>query len=408
MPSSPSSGTAYYDMYSGKSGTDGSFNFCWYNVNDAVINQNVNMSIHSSSIVLTIGPETEEVVGIKNNGSSGTYATSSIGNTGFNAGTTKQASNTIVGEKNSSFWLKPYWNESSATIIVKSNFTVKYDSNGDGNYDKSYDVEAGEYTINNANGINLFSDAGETLLSDGAGVNISAQDTSVGWVDSDGTIINFYGSSPAAKEDDGVSFAATAGSLSQGAVYEAKSITARFTGFTSEDNPLQTNNATLKAQYISIGSGDESGTLYIQGTNFNINSYSGNIDYDDFQKGTKDVVFYELDESGKQVYGIMLQVASTVTLINDNQNFTCTLDPGYYFFANYDSVNILDSAVWYNGVYYYKNDTDFENEIQGKLMDLSSVSVINTDEDGSITFKAGKLIYWKEVTKVEFSGSRYY
>ena len=49
--------SGYYDMYSGKE-----FNYLWYNINPMEFNGNVDMSIHSSNITLSIGPDENETV----------------------------------------------------------------------------------------------------------------------------------------------------------------------------------------------------------------------------------------------------------------------------------------------------------------------------------------------------------
>jgi hypothetical protein len=56
-PSEMPTASGYYDMYSGKE-----FNYLWYNINPMEFNGNVDMSIHSSNITLSIGPDEKETV----------------------------------------------------------------------------------------------------------------------------------------------------------------------------------------------------------------------------------------------------------------------------------------------------------------------------------------------------------
>lgn len=56
-PSEMPTASGYYDMYSGKE-----FNYLWYNIKPMEFNGNIDMSIHSSNITLSIGPDEKETV----------------------------------------------------------------------------------------------------------------------------------------------------------------------------------------------------------------------------------------------------------------------------------------------------------------------------------------------------------
>ena len=133
-PSEMPTASGYYDMYSGKE-----FNYLWYNIKPMEFNGNIDMSIHSSNITLSIGPDENETVYYNNqikNSNGNPYFPYSFNQTilptdkfATDSNTTKftsEGSNKIKQNNSSaSFSVKPYWNEKSFTLKVVNDFIVE-------------------------------------------------------------------------------------------------------------------------------------------------------------------------------------------------------------------------------------------------------------------------------------------
>lgn len=334
MKSGESGYTGYYDMYAGDS-TGGSFNYMWYNVRPMEVKDNVKMAIHSKSIVLTIGPDLQEIAGKKTVGSNTFPHVQNDGNaTGLS--NTKQSNRYVNGKKNSEFYLKPYWNEEGFTVNVKCDFVVNWDSNNDGTFDVSYEVKAGEYVFDSSsltsaykkNGINLFSTDAKNFFKNASGKSIDTKDSDIGWVDSTGKISNSVSASKLDQSSKAVDFKATSGELQGGATYKAKAIYADF----SQD-PLKTNGASFNASYVEIS------TDTLEGTSFTINTSSGN--------GT----VFEVKRSTTKLNGTLVRFTKTTTLKNTSKGTSFEIEPGYYFFENKNDVDVLSPTVWGSGAY---------------------------------------------------------
>ncbi len=323
-----------YHWYCGsKSASTGGLNFLWYSVKDMPINNDIKLNMHSSNIVLSIGPSTEERVGKRNRaGGSGTMMTSINKNDSTSLSDVHTSSNVVKGYKNAEWWLKPYWGESGFTINVKNKFIVWYDSNNDGTPDKHYEVQNGEYTIDGSgdtaayvtNGINLLSAEGEKFFKEAGGQAEEQSTASDGWVDSSYKIKT---GKPADKSSKVVKFTAKSGSLASGYTYKAKSILADFSAM----SVLETNNATFQANYIEINANR------LQGNNFNIDTHSG--------QGSGQT--YDLIGTSGQIKGNLVYFAKDTELKITGVEDVITIKKGYYLFAcDSGSTNILSKSLW--------------------------------------------------------------
>lgn len=184
-PSEMPTANGYYDMYSGKE-----FNYLWYNIKPMVFDRTVDMSIRSSNITLSIGPDEKETVYYNKNGNPHSFNQSNLPTnvatdsdtvtfTARDSGKTAQANgNQYVGEdsnkiiqkdRSAHFRVKPYWGEKSFTLKVVNDFIVEM---SDG---KTYTIKADDYTDipeyiekntdnNPKDGLDLFSDTAKNTL----------------------------------------------------------------------------------------------------------------------------------------------------------------------------------------------------------------------------------------------------
>lgn len=337
-PSEMPTASGYYDMYSGKE-----FNYLWYNINPMEFNGNVDMSIHSSNITLSIGPDENETVYYNNqikNSNGNPYFPYSFNQTilptdkfATDSNTTKftaEGSN-IIKQINSSasFSVKPYWNEKSFTLKVVNDFIVEM---SDGT---SYTVKADDYTDIPETGLNLFSNDAKKYFEDHSTSRVDSNSSSIKWV-KDNAINTSVDSSNLDQSSSVINFKATCGGTLKDDTYKGKAIYCDFGNGSSGKDAIVTygNNATLKADVVSIGAD----LLEIKdGKGLKINTYSAHNE-------STCVV------DGNPIDGSMLQITRKTTLkFNDDNANSITLSPGYYFFPGITGdFDILSKAFWEN------------------------------------------------------------
>lgn len=335
-PSEMPTASGYYDMYSGKE-----FNYLWYNINPMEFNGNVDMSIHSSNITLSIGPDENETVYYNNqikNSNGNPYFPYSFNQTilptdkfATDSNTTKftaEGSNKII-QKNSSasFSVKPYWNEKSFTLKVVNDFIVEM---SDGT---TYTIKADDYTDIPETGLNLFTDEAKKYFESHSTSRVDSNSSSIEWVKNN-TINTSVDSSNLDQSSSVINFKATCGGTLKDDTYKGKAIYCDFGNGSSGKDAIVTygNNATLKADVVSIGAD----LLEIKdGKGLKINTYSAH-------KDSTCVV------DGNPIDGSMLQITRKTTLkFNDNNANSITLSPGYYFFPGIKGdFDILSKAFW--------------------------------------------------------------
>ena len=337
-PSEMPTASGYYDMYSGKE-----FNYLWYNIKPMEFNGNVDMSIHSSNITLSIGPDEKETVYYNNqikNSNGNPYYPYSFNQTilptdkfATDSNTTKftsEGSNKIT-QKNSSasFSVKPYWNEKSFTLKVVNDFIVEM---SDGT---TYTIKADDYTDIPETGLNLFTDEAKKYFESHSTSRVDSNSSSIEWVKNN-TINTSVDSSNLDQSSSVINFKATAGGTLKEGTYKGKAIYCDFGHGSSGKDAIVTygNNATLKADVVSIGAD----LLEIKdGKGLKINTYSAH-------KESTCVV------DGNPIDGSMLQITRKTTLkFNDDNANSITLSPGYYFFPGITGdFDILSKAFWEN------------------------------------------------------------
>lgn len=336
-PSEMPTAGGYYDMYSGKE-----FNYLWYNVDSMKINNNVDMSIHSSNITLSIGPDENETVYYNNqikDSNGNPYFPYSFNQTilptnGFDTdpNTTKftaEGSNRIIPQgPGSSFRVMPYWGEKSFTLKVVNDFIVEM---SDGT---SYTVKADDYTDIPETGLNLFSNDAKKYFEDHSTSRVDSNSSSIKWVE-DNAINTSVDSSNLDQSSSVVNFKATGGgTLKEDSTYKGRAIYCDFGNGSSGKDAIVTygNNATLKADVVSIGA-----DLLERkdGKGLKINTYSAH------KESTCAV-------DGNPIDGSMLQITRKTTLkFNDDNANSITLSPGYYFFPGITGdFDILSKAFW--------------------------------------------------------------
>lgn len=335
-PSEMPTASGYYDMYSGKE-----FNYLWYNINPMEFNGNVDMSIHSSNITLSIGPDENETVYYNNqikNSNGNPYFPYSFNQTilptdkfATDSNTQKftaEGSNKII-QKNSSasFSVKPYWNEKSFTLKVVNDFIVEM---SDGT---TYTIKADDYTDIPETGLNLFTDEAKKYFESHSTSRVDSNSSSIEWVKNN-TINTSVDSSNLDQSSSVINFKATCGGTLKDDTYKGKAIYCDFGNGSSGKDAIVTygNNATLKADVVSIGAD----LLEIKdGKGLKINTYSAH-------KDSTCVV------DGNPIDGSMLQITRKTTLkFNDNNANSITLSPGYYFFPGIKGdFDILSKAFW--------------------------------------------------------------
>lgn len=335
-PSEMPTASGYYDMYSGKE-----FNYLWYNINPMEFNGNVDMSIHSSNITLSIGPDENETVYYNNqikNSNGNPYFPYSFNQTilptdkfATDSNTQKftaEGSNKIT-QKNSSasFSVKPYWNEKSFTLKVVNDFIVEM---SDGT---TYTIKADDYTDIPETGLNLFTDEAKKYFESHSTSRVDSNSSSIEWVKNN-TINTSVDSSNLDQSSSVINFKATCGGTLKDDTYKGKAIYCDFGNGSSGKDAIVTygNNATLKADVVSIGAD----LLEIKdGKGLKINTYSAH-------KDSTCVV------DGNPIDGSMLQITRKTTLkFNDDNANSITLSPGYYFFPGITGdFDILSKAFW--------------------------------------------------------------
>lgn len=336
-PSEMPTAGGYYDMYSGKE-----FNYLWYNVDSMKINNNVDMSIHSSNITLSIGPDENETVYYNNqikDSNGNPYFPYSFNQTilptnGFDTdpNTTKftaEGSNRIIPQgPGSSFRVMPYWGEKSFTLKVVNDFIVQM---SDGT---SYTIKADDYTDIPETGLNLFTDEAKKYFESHSTSRVDSNSSSIEWVKNN-TINTSVDSSNLDQSSSVINFKATCGgTLKEDSTYKGRAIYCDFGNGSSGKDAIVTygNNATLKADVVSIGAD----LLEIKdGKGLKINTYSAHNE-------STCVV------DGNPIDGSMLQITRKTTLkFNDDNANSITLSPGYYFFPGITGdFDILSKAFW--------------------------------------------------------------
>lgn len=336
-PSEMPTASGYYDMYSGKE-----FNYLWYNINPMEFNGNVDMSIHSSNITLSIGPDEKETVYYNNqikNSNGNPYFPYSFNQTilptdkfATDSNTTKftaEGSNKIKQNNSSaSFSVKPYWNEKSFTLKVVNDFIVEM---SDGT---TYTIKADDYTDIPETGLNLFSNDAKKYFEDHSTSRVDSNSSSIKWVE-DNAINTSVDSSNLDQSSSVINFKATCGgTLKEDSTYKGRAIYCDFGNGSSGKDAIVTygNNATLKADVVSIGA-----DLLERkdGKGLKINTYSAHNE-------STCVV------DGNPIDGSMLQITRKTTLkFNDDNANSITLSPGYYFFPGITGdFDILSKAFW--------------------------------------------------------------
>lgn len=336
-PSEMPTASGYYDMYSGKE-----FNYLWYNINPMEFNGNVDMSIHSSNITLSIGPDENETVYYNNqikNSNGNPYYPYSFNQTilptdkfATDSNTTKftsEGSNKIKQNNSSaSFSVKPYWNEKSFTLKVVNDFIVEM---SDGT---TYTIKADDYTDIPETGLNLFTDEAKKYFESHSTSRVDSNSSSIKWV-KDNAINTSVDSSNLDQSSSVINFKATCGgTLKEDSTYKGRAIYCDFGNGSSGKDAIVTygNNATLKADVVSIGAD----LLEIKdGKGLKINTYSAHNE-------STCVV------DGNPIDGSMLQITRKTTLkFNDDNANSITLSPGYYFFPGITGdFDILSKAFW--------------------------------------------------------------
>ena len=304
-------------------------------------NGNVDMSIHSSNITLSIGPDENETVYYNNqikNSNGNPYFPYSFNQTilptdkfATDSNTTKftaEGSNKII-QKNSSasFSVKPYWNEKSFTLKVVNDFIVEM---SDGT---TYTIKADDYTDIPETGFNLFTDEAKKYFESHSTSRVDSNSSSIEWVKNN-TINTSVDSSNLDQSSSVINFKATCGGTLKDDTYKGKAIYCDFGNGSSGKDAIVTygNNATLKADVVSIGAD----LLEIKdGKGLKINTYSAH-------KDSTCVV------DGNPIDGSMLQITRKTTLkFNDDNANSITLSPGYYFFPGITGdFDILSKAFW--------------------------------------------------------------
>lgn len=337
-PSEMPTASGYYDMYSGKE-----FNYLWYNINPMEFNGNVDMSIHSSNITLSIGPDEKETVYYNNqikNSNGNPYFPYSFNQTILPTDKFATDSNTqkftaegsnIIKQINSSasFSVKPYWNEKSFTLKVVNDFIVEM---SDGT---TYTIKADDYTDIPETGLNLFTDEAKKYFESHSTSRVDSNSSSIEWVKNN-TINTSVDSSNLDQSSSVINFKATAGGTLKDGTYKGKAIYCDFGNGSSGKDAIVTygNNATLKADVVSIGA-----DLLERkdGKGLKINTYSAHNE-------STCVV------DGNPIDGSMLQITRKTTLkFNDDNANSITLSPGYYFFPGITGdFDILSKAFWEN------------------------------------------------------------
>ena len=241
-PSEMPTASGYYDMYSGKE-----FNYLWYNINPMEFNGNVDMSIHSSNITLSIGPDEKETVYYNNqikNSNGNPYFPYSFNQTilptdkfATDSNTQKftaEGSNKIT-QKNSSasFSVKPYWNEKSFTLKVVNDFIVEM---SDGT---TYTIKADDYTDIPETGLNLFTDEAKKYFESHSTSRVDSNSSSIEWVKNN-TINTSVDSSNLDQSSSVINFKATNGGTLKGDTYKGKAIYCDFGNGSSGENAIVT------------------------------------------------------------------------------------------------------------------------------------------------------------------------
>lgn len=336
-PSEMPTASGYYDMYSGKE-----FNYLWYNIKPMEFNGNIDMSIHSSNITLSIGPDEKETVYYNNqikNSNGNPYFPYSFNQTILPTSDFATDSNTQkftaegsnkIRQKNSSasFSVKPYWNEKSFTLKVVNDFIVEM---SDGT---TYTIKADDYTDIPETGLNLFSNDAKKYFEDHSTSRVDSNSSSIKWVE-DNAINTSVDSSNLDQSSSVINFKATCGgTLKEDSTYKGRAIYCDFGNGSSGKDAIVTygNNATLKADVVSIGAD----LLEIKdGKGLKINTYSAHNE-------STCVV------DGNPIDGSMLQITRKTTLkFNDDNANSITLSPGYYFFPGITGdFDILSKAFW--------------------------------------------------------------
>lgn len=335
-PSEMPTAGGHYDMYSGKE-----FSYLWYNINPMIINASADMSIRSRIITLSIGPDEKETVYYNNqikDGNGNTYFPYSFNQTilptdkfATDSNTTKftaEGSNKIIQRNiSASFSVKPYWGETSFTLKVVNDFIVEM-LNG-----TSYTIKADDYTDIPETGLNLFTDEAKKYFESHSTSRVDSNSSSIKWVEDD-TINTLVDSSNLDQSSSVINFKATCGGTLKDDTYKGKAIYCDFGNGSSGTIVTYGNNATLKADVVSIGADllERKG-----GKGLKINTYSAH-------KESTCVV------DGKEIDGSMLQITRKTTLkFNDDNANSITLSPGYYFFPGItDDFDILSKAFWEN------------------------------------------------------------
>ena len=344
-PSKMPTASGYYDMYSGKE-----FNYLWYNIKPMEFNGNIDMSIHSSNITLSIGPDENETVYYNNKGNPHSFnqtnlptnvATDSdtVTFTARDSGKTAQAnnnkyegedSNKII-QKNSSasFSVKPYWGEKSFTLKVVNDFIVQMSD------DTTYTIKADDYTDIPEKGLDLFTDEAKKYFEGHSTSRVDSNSSSIKWVENN-AINTSVDSSNLDQSSSVIKFKAEGGGTLKEGIYKGRAIYCDFGNGSSGKDAIVTygNNATLKADVVSIGA-----DLLERkdGRGLKINTYSAHNE-------STCVV------DGNKIDGSMLQITRKTTLkFNDDNANSITLSPGYYFFPGITSdFDILSKAFWEN------------------------------------------------------------
>lgn len=335
-PSEMPTAGGHYDMYSGKE-----FSYLWYNINPMIINASADMSIRSRIITLSIGPDEKETVYYNNqikDGNGNTYFPYSFNQTilptdkfATDSNTTKftaEGSNKIIQRNiSASFSVKPYWGETSFTLKVVNDFIVEM-LNG-----TSYTIKADDYTDIPETGLNLFTDEAKKYFESHSTSRVDSNSSSIKWVEDD-TINTLVDSSNLDQSSSVINFKATCGGTLKDDTYKGKAIYCDFGNGSSGTIVTYGNNATLKADVVSIGADllERKG-----GKGLKINTYSAH-------KESTCVV------DGKEIDGSMLQITRKTTLkFNDDNANSITLSPGYYFFPGITGdFDILSKAFWEN------------------------------------------------------------
>lgn len=348
-PSEMPSTAGYYYMYSGKA-----FNYLWYNVDAMEINKNVNMTIQSDNIVLSIGPDQgEKVYYYENNQDSvGTKVCNDLSKNKINFNGTEPAptktytstgTNKIVQKDSSaSFSIKPYWNGGTFTLMVMNDIGVRF-YNEDPNKEVTYTIKAGTYESGNEDnniplsGFDLFSNDAKNYFENHTVETEDATKASINWVKSDNTINDNPTFDQGTKA---ISFKATAGGTLAAGTYKAKAIFCDFGTST-----VQGNGATLKADIVSINAK----RIEYSGDGLTINTSSGYNETD----GSR----CKLTTGVKP--GCMLHITRNEgTTLKLKSGIEFKLNEGYYYFPDKNEFNILVDNDWTSTKYYYVKELE--------------------------------------------------